>query len=199
MARYRSKQDNRGNKPGVGRPIGSTGPRKSREVVQVLKPKHDRFIMLHIAGYSNIEISTITGDTPEYVGQVLLDPKSQDLIQEARTRVRGNLMDSIEDKLVVLAHKSVDNLAKTVNAEIPVRHPMKRHQDKVGLDLLTKLGYGLKSNDEIRRNTISQESIDRLAKALEGADRVGGIEITSGQGIEIQEAIVVNTKTGTDG
>ena len=182
----------------AGRPLGTTGPRPERTAVVTWKPIHDQVVMLYLAGYGNIEIGTALGLTPEHVGQLILDPRARALIQKGRNSIVNGVMQEIDTKLVGLARKSLDNLERTVNAVIPVRHPAKRHQDKVGVDLLKMIGYGSESGSARGQDSGSQmspEAIDRLSRALERSEKVRQIIVQQPEdGKEIEEAVVIESK-----
>lgn len=160
------------------------GPRVPKEMVQTLKPKHENIILLHLAGLKNVEIAATLGITAQTVSNILGDEKAVELIEAGRDNIRKNLTTAMEDKLLVLANKSLDNLQKTVEADISVKHRAKVHQDRVGVDLLKLMGYGEKKNDNAVANPITNEIANRLASALERAETVREIEIEEAEVIE---------------
>jgi hypothetical protein len=177
-----------------GRPIGSTGPREPEEAVQVFKPHHEVMVLLHVAGKKNYEIAEIVGCDKQTVSNILGDPKAIALIAEARGQLKAGFLSNIGMRVMVLANRSLDNLEKTVNANIPVRHPSKRHQDKVGLELLKMIGYGETTGGDAASN-ISRAVAERLTIALEKANQVREIVVSE----HIQEAVIVSEKKVANG
>lgn len=162
----------------VGRPLGSTGVPEVREVVQEWKPIHDQVVMLHLARYSHKEIAEVVGFTPEYVGQLLRTPQATQLIEDARQRFKESMVVDIETEMLELAKKSLKNLRKTIEKDIPVHHPAKRHQDNIGIKMLQSLGYGTGSGPaKADKGTASEETLQRLTRALEKSNEGRGIVI----------------------
>lgn len=192
-----------------GRPIGTTGERPEKQAVVTWKPIHEQVVMLHLAGYINTEIAEITGYTPTRVAALLLDPRARELIEEGRKAVVEKLLDNIDGRLVQLATRSLDNLEKTVNADIAVKHRAKVHQDKVGMKLLEMIGYGGSNNrqgvsggGDPTGNALPVEVAERLTRALERSERVQQIDIKQKEVSVVEQAeeiVEVPVKTGTDG
>lgn len=145
--------------------------------MQVLKPSHEQIILLHLSGLKNVDIATALGISDQTVSNILGDEKAMELIAVGKENIKKNLLAGIDDKLVLLAHKSLSNLEKTVNADIPVKHRAKIHQDRVGVDLLKMLGYGEGPKEDSDKKTITPELANRLTTALERAEKVREIVI----------------------
>lgn len=137
---------------------------------------HEQIILLHLANLKNNDIAEALGCSEQTVSNILGDEKAMELIAAGVENIRRNLTTKIDNKLLMLASKSIDNLEKTVNADIPVRHRAKIHQDKIGVDLLKMLGYGEQQKEETKNN-ITPELANRLTNALERAEKVREIVV----------------------
>ena len=113
------------------------------------KPIHDQIAALHIAGHGPDSIATITGVTKGHVYRVLNDPRTLNVIEFARKRAYGQLMTTIQDKMVGVGEQAIDNIASTINTKVEdsegnvaVGTKAKIHQDNVSFELLDRIGYG---------------------------------------------------------
>lgn len=164
--------------PKKGRPKGATGPAKAKERVQKFTPRRDQVVLLHLSGMSHGDIAKLTRYTPQRVYELLTDPIAVKLIEEGRAKIISGMLQNIDGRLVQLANRSLDNIQKTVDAKISALHPAKRHQDKLGIDLLRMIGYGESRANTDQGGSLTNEMADRLSRALERSDRVQGIDVT---------------------
>lgn len=156
-----------------GRSKGSTGPSRGHLApIQNWKVRHDKIVLLHLAGLSNKEIAAALDLTEQRVSQVLQDPLAKQIIAAGRDAIRKKLLSDVEDRIVHLAHRSLENIEETVNAEISPLHPMKRHQDKLGLELLSMIGYHRAPAPTPAGPSVPAEVFERLTRALERSERV---------------------------
>lgn len=163
---------------------GSKKPGARTHQVQTFKPKHDQIVMLHLAGYDNREIKEMTGICETTVSSILNHPQALALIEAGRQRMRENLLQSIDDRLLGLASRSVENLEKTLNSVPKLGTTQKRHQDRVSLDVLGMIGYGKPKANENSGRALSDAMAEKLSNALEKAQKV--------QEIQVIEATVVD-------
>jgi len=174
----RKRRRNKGNyRGGPGRPRGVKNGQGVTPTLLEPKPIHDYVLLLHLAGRTNKEVAEVLGITPQTVTNVLRSEWAQEKIVHLRGTVQSGLLGQIDSQLLELATKSIGNIRTTVNANISPLHPMKRHQDKVGLQLLEGVGFlkgakGDKENEGGGRVTFGEEASTRIAKALERAARV---------------------------
>jgi len=143
-----------------------------KQIVEAWKPVHDEMLAMHLAAYSNVRIAQVTGYSPEHVSVMLNDPRAEKAIFALRKRLRKKAIGDIEDRMVDLAERSLQNIAETVEHrydENAVASKGKMHQDDVGFKLLACLGYNGKGAKETepRRLTLSADQGERLVTALE--------------------------------
>lgn len=138
--------------------------------IQNWKPLHDQVVQLHIAGVQNQVIAEIFGLTQERISQILHDPIGRQLIRLGQQRLRETIGRSIEDRLLILADRSIDNLRLTVEQDgVDVTSSFKRHQDSVGFKILEMAGYGKK--DEHDRKGDATPTKEQMGKMLDLLDR----------------------------
>lgn len=177
---------------GPGRPMGmSNGEGKTPSLADP-KPIHDYMLLLHMAGRTNVEIGEILGVTETRVSQVLRSDWAKKRIEHLRENVQANLMGSIDAQLVELAHRSIENIRKTVEAPISYLHPMKKHQDKLGMELLQGVGF-LKSadRDDSGRLSFGEDAAARLSRAIERANFIRAKREVEPE-VEEQETVLVD-------
>ena len=79
------------------------------------KPIHDQMIALHIAGYNIDAIAKPLNRARNTVAGVIHDPRAQTAIEFSRTRTFSTIMTAVDDRMVVLGVKALDNLAETIH------------------------------------------------------------------------------------
>lgn len=151
-----------------------------RQAAIELTPRYDQIALAYLAGKKNYEIAELVGVSLLTVSKALADPRMIEFIEQARSISRTNLKARIEDKLVYLASRSLDNLAQTVEAKISPLNVMKRHQDGVGLELLKMIGYERVAQSPSAGTTLPPQLAERLTQALEKAERAARIPVETG-------------------
>ena len=148
------------------------------------KPVHDQIAALHIAGHGPDSIATITGVTKGHVYRVLNDPRTLNVIEFARKRAYGQLMTTIQDKMVGVGEQAIDNIASTINTKVEdsegnvaVGTKAKIHQDNVSFELLDRIGYGKhRQKDEGAGGIqLSPEAEKKLVAGIERAKEAQNI------------------------
>ena len=141
------------------------------------KPIHDQMIALHIAGYNIDAIAKALNRARNTVAGVIHDPRAQKAIEFSRKRTFSTIMTAVDDQMVVLGVKAIDNIAETINT--PVRDSegapaigtrAKIHQDNISFELLTRIGFG-KGNqpEEAGGLRLSPETEKKLVAGIERA------------------------------
>jgi len=158
------------------------------------KPVHDLIAALHIAGHGPDSIATKTGVTKGHVYRVLNDPRTLNVIEFARKRAYGQLMTTVQDKMVGLGEKAIDNIAATITTpiedsegNIAVGTKAKVHQDNVSFELLDRIGYGKHRQKEDGGGGI-QLSPETEKKLVAGIERAKEAQILFERA---EEAVVV--------
>ncbi len=132
-------------------------PTYSREIAPLIqwKPIHDQMIALYIAGYSFDAIAKALGRGRTNVAGVIHDPRAQKAIEFARKRTFSTIMTAVDDQMVVLGAKAIDNIAETINTpirdsegKVAVGTKAKVHQDNISFELLGRIGFGRGSQKE---------------------------------------------------
>lgn len=136
------------------------------------KHKYDRMVFLSLQGWTLEQISDEIGCSPNRVSVVLCSRAGKEHLAEWSERLAERCLSTIEQGLVGLGPKAVENIAKTVNAEIPESASRrKQHQDKVSFELLGRIGFGRKETDktptESGLNGVPRVLQERLVAALE--------------------------------
>jgi hypothetical protein len=135
------------------------------------KPIHDRVVLMYLQGMRRNEIATMCDMHPSRVYQILKDPVSQSMVVEARRRLAITVHERIESRMVDGGEEAVSNLLETIEADVPVQAAMKKHQDRMSLELLDRIGHGKEkqqgSEEGIRFDRDLQE---RMVSALEQAN-----------------------------
>lgn len=183
----------KGGPGGPGRPKGMENGEGKTPSLADPKPIHDYMLLLHMAGRTNVEVAETLGVTPTRVSQVLRSDWAKKRIEHLQQNVQQNLMGSIDAQLTSLAHRSLENIRKTVEAPISVLHPMKKHQDKIGMELLQGVGFLRGADrDDNGKLTFGEDAAARLSKAIE---RANNIRAKRENEVEVQEAVVVKEET----
>ena len=171
-------------------------PKYNRAMLPIVqwKPIHDKMIVLHLADYSIDSIAKTLNRSRNTVANVLHDPRAQKVIEVARKRTYGNIMESVGDKMAVLAPKALSNIAETI--ETPVRDSegavaigtkAKVHQDNVSFDLLGRLGFGrTPQKEEVGVLRLSPETEKKLVEGVERA-RKAEVEYNKGDKVEFED------------
>ena len=137
------------------------------------KPVYDEVILLHVAGYKNIEIADLVNLTPVRVSQIITSPKAQKAVGQLQTRQFKRIRQNIESKLELLGEEAIENIGQTVQADFDPGSSEKKHQDDVSFDVLALLGYTKKKETGDRGGIrLSPEASDRIASAIEESDQV---------------------------
>lgn len=143
--------------------------------IKFFKTHHDRIVLMHLQHMKNYEIAEELGITPQRVHQVLKDPAAQRQIAEFRRRLREVVHEDIEGRMLKLGPSALENIAQTIDAEIPAHHRAKKHQDDVSLKLLDRLGYTPRSDratDGEGGLRMDRDLQERLVGALESSERI---------------------------
>lgn len=157
---------------GPGRPPGAKNGDRNGSMAPIVdwSPTHDRVVLLHVAMLSNSEIGAEVGLTAARVGQILNDPTGRKLIKEAQERLREKMSAQIEDGLVGLCVKALQNIRETIELD-GLQHgtDFKKHQDKLSMELLKGRGHlpGDIEGKKAERPPISTMLAERLVDALE--------------------------------
>ena len=143
------------------------------------KPIHDQMIALHIAGYSIDLIAKSVNRARNTVAGVIHDPRAQKAIEFARKRTFSTIMTAVDDQMVVLGVKAIDNIAETINT--PVRDSegspaigtrAKVHQDNISFELLSRIGFGKGAQQEEAGGLrLSPETEKKIVAGIERATK----------------------------
>jgi hypothetical protein len=181
-------------KRGRGRPLGvKNGEGKKKASIKKWSPKHDLIVQLHVSLHSPEEISAMVGCSSGRVLQVLSDPKGKKLVQLAQGRLREKLSAEVEDGLVSICVKALDNIRETIELEGLVHgSDFKKHQDRLSLDVLKGRGFLNKdgvSQDAVR-GPINENMAERLIKAIEKSNEASDLiaQTRAENEIVVQEA-----------
>ena len=150
------------------------------------KHKYDRIVFLKIQGWSCQEIADEVGLQVPRVSVILCSRLGKERLALWEERLAERCFSTIEQGLVGLGPKAVENIAETVNAEIPEKATRrKQHQDKISFELLSRIGFGKKETgravDESGLNGLPRDLQERLVTALEQsaeATRINEIPFT---------------------
>ena len=143
------------------------------------KPIHDQMIALHIAGYSIDLIAKSVNRARNTVAGVIHDPRAQKAIEFARKRTFSTIMTAVDDQMVVLGVKAIENIAETITT--PVRDSegkpaigtrAKVHQDNISFELLSRIGFGKGGQQEEAGGLrLSPETEKKLVAGIERATK----------------------------
>ncbi|MEE8114711.1 MAG: hypothetical protein V3T23_10190 [Nitrososphaerales archaeon] len=136
--------------------------------------QHERVIHLHIVQKSASEIAEDTGLTITRVSQIIVDPKGQEIIAGFIAKMREATLINLDDGLITLAVKGMERIAETMNAEFPLGGDAKKHQDRLGLDLIKLIKGDVTNQTEVERPLDAGMS-KRLIVALEASVEVDRI------------------------
>lgn len=173
--------------------------------IKRFKPRHDLVVMLHLRGRQNTEIAEALNLTPQRVYQILQDPKAQMMIEKFRKQIKDSFIQGVEEQLVDLGPAAVENIAKTINTNIPVGARAKKHQDDVSFKLLDRIGFTPKSKEDERDGSSARFDRDiqeRIASALEQSRQIHAYdEAEEAEWIEIEgsDTVTSNNSTGSGG
>lgn len=144
------------------------------------KPKYERMLVMRLQGYDNETIADCFGVTTVRVSQVLNSPMALKGMKELKSRLRESAFSQIEDELLDMGQKAVENLRQTIESDLRDEYgdvnpgsKAKRHQDDVSFKVLETLGYGKGSAEQKTGKEVSmpKEVGDRLVAAIENSDR----------------------------
>lgn len=140
--------------------------------------RYDQVLALRLAGHDIETIAQLTSYSPGHVRRILDDPRARQAFKLMRQRMMGTVLKEISEQLVSLAPQAVENLRKTIEADIPALAKGKKHQDDVSFELLSRVGFGKKDSngDEDKANKIPKELADKLVRAIEQSDKAREIE-----------------------
>lgn len=171
-------------------------------------PKHDQIVALHIASYGTDAIANIMRLSKVTIANTIKDPRAQKVIEIARKRTLGAIMDACGDKMTALGVKAVSNIAETIETDIrdsegavAIGTKAKIHQDNVSFELLGRIGFGRGSQQEDAGGfRLSPETEKRL---VEGVEKARKAEIVFRKTEEVEFTDVTSEKgngqrTGTD-
>lgn len=143
--------------------------------VENWKPKHDRVLQLHLAGYQITTIADITGYSREWVSDLINDPRAQQRIEKMRERLYDQLEEDLAIKMKFLGPKAVENIRETLEGDHDPGSKAKKHQDKMSFELLDRIGHGKSSSDDERKGgggvVLSGEDSERLVEAIEKSNK----------------------------
>ena len=178
-------------------------PTYSKEIAPLMqwKPIHDQMIALHIAGYSLDKIAQTLGRARNNVANVIHDPRAQKAIEFARKRTFSTIMTAVDDQMVVLGVKAIDNIAETINT--PVRDSegapaigtrAKVHQDNISFELLSRIGFGKGAQQEEAGGLrLSPETEKKLVAGIERATKAE-VAFNRGEKVEFEDVTKGNGK-----
>ena len=155
--------------------------------------KHDAVIALHMAGYGNPSIAAATEFTEGHVRRILHDPRAQKAIKSARTRMLGKFMFNIQERMVTLGTRAIENIAETIEEDTTIGTKAKVHQDNVSFELLSRVGYGRKDNASGNGKgrgglNLTPEGQERFLKAVERSDYAREVNIVEAEIIDEQKS-----------
>lgn len=151
-------------------------------------------------GRKNVDIAEILDMTPENVHLILKDPKAMMMIEKYRRQVQDNFMDDVETRLLGLGAKAVDNIAQTIEAEVPLGSRIKKHQDDVSFKLLDRIGFTPKSKNEEAGGAVKfdRDIQERLATALEHTRKIHQYdEAEEAEWNEVSDTVASKNSTGS--
>ena len=138
------------------------------------RAKHDRVVMLHIAGDSNEEIAAKVDYSVVRVSQILQDPKAEAIIAKSQRIFRARMTNDITERMLDLAEVSSKRVAETMTERFDPGTRAKHHQDKIGLEILKGTGFLGKNRDESEEppERFSPKLVEKLVGALEKSNEV---------------------------
>lgn len=166
---------------GRGRPPGvKNGEGEGMDPIKNWTPKHDLVIQLHVGMHGKQEIADLTDLTPTRVSQILNDPQGKALVRVAQERLRIRMAEEIEDGLVSLCVKALDNIRETIELEgLAHGSDFKKHQDKLSLEVLKGRGHLSKDTEAQKREQAPLDAMlaGRLVEALEKSNEAAQFAI----------------------
>ena len=168
-----------------------------------LKPIHDQMVILHIGGYSVDAIAKALGRGRTNVANVLHDPRAEKAIEFARKRTFSAIMTAVDDKMVVLGARAIDNIAETITTpvrdsegKVAVGTKAKVHQDNISFELLSRIGFGRGGQQEESGGLrLSPETEKKLVEGIKLATKA---EIEYNRGEEVDFEVVEESDNGTE-
>lgn len=132
--------------------------------------KHEMIVHLHIGQWSNKAIAEHVGMSEVRVSQVLNDQHAKAIIRATRLRLRKQMEENIEDRLVRAAEKSIERVEETLDAGFELGSDAKKHQDNISMGILKGVGFfpGARDDDgRDQRPSLSGSLAERLITALD--------------------------------
>jgi hypothetical protein len=163
---------------GRGRPPGAENGSRTGEasasqapIVNWL-PKHDMVVALHVGMQSTAEIAQLVGYTSTRINQILNDPTGKAKIREAQESLRERLSAQIEDGLVAICVKALQNVRETIELEgLAYGSDFKKHQDRLSVEVLKGRGFLDKERPTRDAPAIDPILVKRLADAMEKSNQ----------------------------
>ena len=154
--------------------MSKPAPVAERQLIRNWKPIHTKAVILHFGGLSNKAIAEECSFSEVWMYQILQTPQAQGILDRLLKRQLEQVDLDISDKIVLLAARSIQNIEKTVLADIKPTSPEKKHQDHVGFELLDRAGYGKNGGggQDEAGFSLSPAGEKRLAEAVEKATSV---------------------------
>lgn len=125
------------------------------------KPRHDFVVALDASGYKREQICRLTDYSYERVSVILSDPRAKEVRKKYATQLLERL-DSIHDKLSILAHEALDELVDEMREAEDIRV-----RQKASLAILDRAGYTpVNKNLNVSTTVMAPETASRMEEAL---------------------------------
>lgn len=185
------------------RPAGVLNGEGEKPLAPVKKwtHRHEMIVYYHVVHMMTGEsIAEAVNLTPGRVSQILNDPYAQERIREIKQRIRMNLMENVEGRLTRLADNALSRIEHSVNREdldLFLHPEIKKHQDRLSFDILTKLGVLGRAEDADGdkgkgQKELTEPLMKKLMYALEKSNEAEEIRRAEREGKVIEaEATVV--------
>ena len=164
---------------------------KNVNMAQSWSLRNDQIVLLALSGTMNQrELGEAFGISHQQISQILRDPRAEEIITVARTKLQESLVESIEDQLDLASQAAVRVIKRTLEADIAPKHRAKPNQDRVAIATLRGRGF-LKEEGKGGDSSfqVPADQFEAFVKALKKADAASEIDPFAGQ--EVLEAEIV--------
>lgn len=154
--------------------------------IQNWKPKHTQIVFQSISGVTNKALAKQHNYTEVRISQILNDPQAAVIRRDIEKSLRRKMEEDIENKLVILAEKSVRRLDETLATDFTPGSKAKNQQDNVAVSVLKGTGFLSKDfsrNESSDRPPLNERLAERLVTALEESNTARE------QQVEVENAI----------
>lgn len=171
---------------------------KNVNLAQSWSLRNDQIVLLALSGTMNQrELGEAFGISHQQISNILSDPRAEEIITVARTKLQEHLVKDIEDQLDLASQAAVRVIKRTLDADIAPKHRAKSNQDRVAIATLRGRGY-LKEEGKGGDSgfQVPAEQFNAFMEAMKKADKAQ--EINPFEGQEVLEAELVEVEDGSD-